>query len=268
MTEKLTLSIVIPCYNEMDTIESLLERVQRVELPHWNKEIIVVDDGSKDGTRDKLKELEGSLGQLIFHEKNQGKGGALHTGIQAAKGDFILIQDADLEYDPDEYPLLLYPIEAGRADVVYGSRFTGDAPHRVLFFWHSLGNKVLTLASNMFSNLNLTDMETCYKVMRTDLLQSLALEQKRFGFEPEVTIKLARLRGIRFYEVGISYYGRTYEEGKKIGWKDGVSALWCILKYGLFFSARPVPPLPTELKERISTLAATVRAYDRPVLRG
>jgi glycosyltransferase involved in cell wall biosynthesis len=256
MPDKLKLSIVIPCYNEITTIEDLLDRVLAVDLPFWDKEVIVVDDGSKDGTREKLKELESKLGQVIFHEQNTGKGGALRTGIAAATGDFVVIQDADLEYDPDEYPLLLKPIEKGRADVVYGSRFLGFGAHRVLFFWHSIGNMVLTQFSNMFSNLNLTDMETCYKVFRADLVQSIPLEQNRFGFEPEVTIKLSRMRGIRFYEVGISYYGRTYDEGKKIGWKDGVSAIYCILKYGLLTRAKPILELPKALVDKLAALGS------------
>lgn len=225
------LSVVIPCYNEESTITSLLETVRA--SPYPDKEIIVVDDCSMDGTREKLRQLPTGLAdQVIHHEVNLGKGAALRTGIRAATGDMIIIQDADLEYDPAEYPKLVAPILNGKADVVYGSRFMGAEPHRVLYFWHRVGNGFLTLLSNMFTNLNLTDMETCYKLFRREVIQSIPLEEDRFGFEPEVTAKVAR-KGYRIYEVGISYYGRTYEEGKKIGWKDGARAVYCILKYNL-----------------------------------
>jgi glycosyltransferase involved in cell wall biosynthesis len=223
------LSIVIPCYNEVSSIESLLAAVRAA--PWSDKEIIVVDDCSTDGSRELLRSLpETSFDRLVMHEKNRGKGAALRSGIAAATGDAVIIQDADLEYDPREYPTLLAPIVAGEADVVYGSRFIGSQPHRVLYFWHRVGNGLLTLLSNMATNLNLTDMETCYKVFRREIIQSIKIEENRFGFEPEITAKVARL-GCRIYEVGISYHGRTYEEGKKIGWKDGVRAIYCILKY-------------------------------------
>jgi glycosyltransferase involved in cell wall biosynthesis len=225
------LSVVIPCYNEAKTIADIVRAVRAA--PYENKEIIVVDDCSKDGTRDILKgELHDQVDQLLFHEVNQGKGAALRTGIRAATGDVVIVQDADLEYDPQEYPLLIEPILHDRADVVFGSRFMGGRPHRVLYFWHRVGNGVLTLLSNMCSNLNLTDMETCYKVFRREIIQGIEIEENRFGFEPEITAKIAKT-GCRVYEVGISYYGRTYAEGKKIGWKDGVHAIWCILKYNL-----------------------------------
>jgi glycosyltransferase involved in cell wall biosynthesis len=226
------LTVVIPCYNEVATIESVLEAVRNAPYP--DKEIIVVDDCSTDGSRNKLKNLRpGLVDQVIYHEVNQGKGAALRSGIQAATGDVVIIQDADLEYDPNEYQKLVEPIANGRADVVYGSRFMGAEPHRVLYFWHRVGNGFLTLLSNMFSNLNLTDMETCYKVFRREVIQSIRIEENRFGFEPEVTAKIGK-QGWRIYEVGISYYGRTYEEGKKIGWRDGMRAIVCILKYNLF----------------------------------
>ena len=228
--EHVVLSIVIPAYNEFHTVESLLRRVREVPL---RLEIIVVDDGSKDGTRDLLQRLHGQglIDVLVFHEVNQGKGAALRTGFQRATGDIVVVQDADLEYDPFELPLLMEPILSGRADAVFGSRFLGG-PHRVLFFWHSVGNRVLTLLSNMFTDVNLTDMETCYKMVRRDLLQALPLTANRFGIEPELTARLAQA-GARIYELPISYHGRSYAEGKKIGWRDGVSALWCIIKYNL-----------------------------------
>ena len=228
------LSIIIPCYNEKSTIKTILEAVKN--SPYENKEIIIVDDCSKDGTRDILKnEIEPSgEAKVYYHDVNQGKGAALRTGISKATGDIVVIQDADLEYDPNEYPRLVEPIAQGKADAVFGSRFSGGDVHRVVYFWHRVGNGVLTLLSNMFSNLNLTDMETCYKVVKREIIQSIEIEENRFGFEPELTAKLAKIRDIRIYEVGISYYGRTYDEGKKIGWKDGFSALRCIIKYNLF----------------------------------
>ena len=223
------LSVVIPVYNEAATIAELISRVHAVDVP---KQIIVVDDGSTDGTREALEGLKGHYEnmQVLRQPRNRGKGAALRLGFQHATGDFVLVQDADLEYDPAEYPVLLKPLIEGKADVVYGSRFLTTKQHRVLFFWHSVGNHLLTLISNMLTNLNLTDMETGFKVFRRDVIQSIKLEQNRFGFEPEVTVKIARMK-LRIYEVGISYYGRTYEEGKKISWRDGVKALWCILRY-------------------------------------
>ena len=227
-----TLSVVIPCFNEVDTIEAILEAVSASDIE--SQEIIVVDDFSTDGTREKLRELSGVHGcDVVYHERNMGKGAALRTGFARAKGDIVIVQDADLEYDPREYPKLLAPILEGRADVVFGSRFAGGESHRVLYFWHYLANKMLTLTSNMFTNLNLTDMETCYKAFRREIIQSVDIREDRFGFEPEVTAKLAR-SGCRIYEVGISYSGRTYSEGKKIGWKDGVRALWCIVRYNVW----------------------------------
>ncbi len=228
-------SVVIPCYNEVHTLEGLLDTVHA--SPVGDKQVIVVNDGSTDGTTELIQsKLRHKITVLINHARNQGKGAALRDGIAAATGDIVVIQDSDLEYDPQEYPRLIKPIRDGKADVVYGSRFLGHGPHRVLYFWHYLGNRLLTLASNMFTNLNLSDMETCYKVFRREIVQGLKIEENRFGFEPEVTAKLARLPNIRIYEVGISYYGRTYAEGKKINWKDGVRAVYCILKYGLFRS--------------------------------
>ena len=226
------LSIIIPCYNEKSTIREVIDAV--LAAPYDNKEIIIVDDCSKDGTKEVLlEEIEPLVHQILFHKVNQGKGAALRTGIQAATGDIVLIQDADLEYDPQEYPNLVEPILRNKADVVYGSRFMGSQPHRVLYFWHSVGNMVLTILSNMFTNLNLTDMETCYKVFRREIIQGISIQENRFGFEPEITAKIAKLE-CRIFEVGISYYGRTYKEGKKIGWKDGIRAIYCIIKYNLF----------------------------------
>jgi len=222
-------SIVIPCYNEKNTIAKIVEAVR--SAPVENKEIIVIDDGSNDGTQTLLREkLSGAIDQIIYHPVNRGKGAALRAGFEAASGDIILVQDADLEYSPEEYPLLLEPIISGKADAVFGSRFMGGRPHRVVFFWHMVGNRFLTLLSNMFTNLNLTDLETGYKAFRAPLIKSIQIEENRFGFEPEITAKLAKKR-CRIYEVGISYYGRTYEEGKKIGWRDGLRALYVIVKY-------------------------------------
>jgi glycosyltransferase involved in cell wall biosynthesis len=226
------LSIVIPCYNEAKTIRGLVDRVRNA--PVADKEIIIVDDCSRDGTRDILRtQIAPLVDRIIYHDVNQGKGSAVRTGFAAATGDAVIVQDADLEYDPDEYPKLLKPIIDGRADVVFGSRFAGGDAHRVVYFWHMVGNKSLTLLSNMFTNLNLTDMETCYKVFRREILQQIVIEEDRFGFEPEITAKVSKLNCV-IYEVGISYYGRTYAEGKKIGWRDGLRALYAIVKYNVF----------------------------------
>jgi glycosyltransferase involved in cell wall biosynthesis len=233
------LSVVIPAYNEGRTIHRILDKVQAVQLiAGYQKEVIIVNDCSTDDTEEAIRRYQAANPALPIsyykHEKNKGKGAALHTGIEKATGDFTVIQDADLEYDPQEYNILLRPILDGFADVVYGSRFMGGRPHRILFFWHTIGNKFLTFLSNFFTNLNLTDMETCYKMFRTPVLQGLKLKERRFGFEPEVTAKMSRVPGVRIYEVGISYYGRTYAEGKKINWKDGFRAIYCILKYNIW----------------------------------
>jgi len=225
------LSIIIPCYNESATILSLIDAVK--QSPVANKEIIIVDDGSRDGTRDILSTLKDPDVRVIFHKMNQGKGAALRTGFQEASGDICIVQDADLEYDPQEFPIVIQPIVDGKADVVFGSRFQSGRPHRVVYFWHRVGNGVLTLMSNFFTDLNLSDMETCYKAFRREVIQAINIRENRFGFEPEVTAKIAKMN-LRIYEVGISYYGRTYDEGKKIGWKDGVRAIYCILKYNLW----------------------------------
>jgi len=255
---RVVLSVVVPCYNEVATIESLLQRVDEVPL---RLEVIVVDDGSSDGTRDLLPELErqGLIDRLVLHEQNQGKGAALRSGFREATGDVVVVQDADLEYDPIELPRLLQPILGGKADAVYGSRFLGG-PHRVLLFWHSVGNRLLTLLSNMLTDVNLTDMETCYKMVRRDLLQSLTLTAQRFGIEPELTARLAQ-SGARIYEMPISYHGRSYAEGKKIGWKDGVSAIWSILKFNLLTPRTTLwqpPEVPSwEEPDRVESASGT-----------
>ena len=228
---KVILSIIIPCFNESKTILSLIDAVKK--SPVKNREIIIVDDGSQDETRDILNKLNDPEVRIIFHSKNKGKGAALRTGFNEAKGEICIVQDADLEYDPQEFPLVIQPILDGKADVVFGSRFQSGRPHRVVYFWHRVGNGLLTLMSNLFTDLNLSDMETCYKAFRREVIQSVNIRENRFGFEPEVTAKISKMN-IKIYEVGISYYGRTYDEGKKIGWKDGVRAVYCILKYNLW----------------------------------
>ena len=234
-----TLSVIVPAYNEENTIQRILQKIGEVELMGGTqKEIIVVNDCSADNTEHRVREFQEQHPEMNIvykkHEVNKGKGAALRTGIQSATGDFVIVQDADLEYDPNEFNILMKPILDGFADVVYGSRFMGGRPHRILFFWHTIGNKMLTFASNMFTNLNLTDMETCYKMFRREIIQGITLKENRFGFEPEVTAKIAKIPKVRIYEVGISYYGRTYEEGKKIGMKDAFRALYCIIRYNLF----------------------------------
>jgi len=233
------LSVIIPAYNEQPTIYNILQRVSSVDLiQHIEKELVVVNDCSKDETEAELLRFQREHPEIAInyqkHEVNRGKGAALRTGIQSATGDFIIVQDADLEYDPNEFNILLKPVLDGFADVVYGSRFAGGKPHRVLFFFHTIGNRLLTFTSNLLTNVNLTDMETCYKLFRAEVIKSVNLKENRFGFEPEVTAKISRIPGIRIYEVGISYYGRTYAEGKKINWKDGFRAIYCILKYNIF----------------------------------
>jgi glycosyltransferase involved in cell wall biosynthesis len=254
------LSVVMPVYNERSTLRHVVERV--ISVSPMELELICVDDGSSDGSRDILADLQSLNPQVrvFLQPHNMGKGAALRRGIQEATGDFVIIQDADLEYDPTDYPALLDPLIQGKADVVYGSRFLGGAPHRVLYFWHSVGNKILTLLSNSLTNINLTDMETCYKAFRREIIQSIPIEEDRFGFEPEITVKLAKRR-LRIYEVGISYWGRTYEEGKKIQWRDGVRALWCLLKFSIQEDVVKHMPSETEAVE------ATPVAIDNQVSR-
>ena len=228
---KVQLSVIVPCFNEINTISEIINNIQK--SPVDSKEIIIIDDFSTDGSREFLKKIQATNIKTIFHNKNLGKGAALSSGISLAKGEIVIIQDADLEYDPNEYPNIIAPIINNKADIVYGSRFQGGQPHRVVYFWHRVGNGFLTLLSNIFTDLNLTDMETCYKAFRKEIIQNINIQEKRFGFEPEITAKIAR-KDYRIYEVGISYYGRTYGEGKKIGWKDGFRAIWCILKYNNF----------------------------------
>ena len=230
--EQILLSVIVPCFNEIKTLDKVINNIQG--SPVESKEIIIVDDFSSDGSREFLKNVQSYNIKTIFHNKNLGKGAALCSGISLAKGKIIIIQDADLEYDPNQFPDIIEPIVNGKADVVYGSRFQGGQPHRVVYFWHRIGNGFLTLLSNIFTDINLTDMETCYKAFRREIIQQIKIEENRFGFEPEITAKIAKL-DCRIYEVGISYYGRTYKEGKKIGWRDGVWAIWCILKYNLFY---------------------------------
>ena len=227
----MTLSVIIPCFNEVKTLNELLAAVKECGVE--DLEIIIVDDCSTDGTRELLKNLNDDTIKVLYHDFNKGKGAALRTGFKSATGDICIVQDADLEYDPKEFPLLLDPIIKNKADVVFGSRFQSGRPHRVVYFWHRIGNGVLTLLSNFFTDLNLSDMETCYKAFRTEVIKSIEIKENRFGFEPEITAKISKM-DLRIYEVGISYYGRTYDEGKKIGWKDGVRAIYCILKYNLF----------------------------------
>ena len=227
----LLLSILVPCFNEIKTISKVIKKIK--ESPIKNKEIIIIDDFSNDGSREFLRNLNDDLITVKFHTFNQGKGAAINTGIKYARGNIVIIQDADLEYDPAEYGILIRPIIEKKADVVYGSRFKGGQPHRVVYFWHRVGNGFLTFLSNVFTDLNLSDMETCYKAFKSEVIKNIVIEEKRFGFEPEITAKIAK-QDYRIYEVGISYYGRTYKEGKKIGWKDGLQAIWCILKYNLF----------------------------------
>ncbi len=234
-----TLSIIIPVYNEEKTLSAVLEKVNKVILPDSiSKQIIIVDDGSSDNSIREAEEfIQSNPGyniELIHSDFNKGKGAAVRMGLERVKGEFLIVQDADLEYDPDEYQLLLKPVIEGHADVVYGSRFRGNNPHRILFFWHTMGNKFLTFLSNLFCNLNLTDMETCYKLINTEVIKKIKLKENRFGFEPEITTKISKVKDVRIYEVGISYYGRKFREGKKINWKDGFHAIWCIIKYNIF----------------------------------